>query len=294
MSVRVAALAWPQDAADWPLRNWSEMVEAGGMRWHVQRSPVRARRPLAVLIHGTGASTHSWAALAQLIAQDMDVLSMDLPGHAFTSPVAQGEPTLPRLAQAVSALLAALKLEVDLLIGHSAGAAIGAQMCLDGACAPRRLVSLNGAWFPFAGFPGSFFSPMAKLLALNPFVPQLFAWRAGSDAVIDKLLAATGSEVDAQSRAIYARLLRNPRHAAGALAMMACWDLKPLQGRLGQLAVPLQLLVGAQDHMVSPEQARSVHALQPLAQIETLDGLGHLAHEEDAARVWAAIRAHAV
>jgi magnesium chelatase accessory protein len=288
---RTAALDWPRDASDWPLRAWSGFVDAGGLRWHVQRSPGSRRQPAAVLIHGTGASTHSWAALAPLIAQDMPVVSMDLPGHAFTSPLPQDDPSLPGLARAVAELIATLKVEVGLLIGHSAGAAIGAQMCLDGTCAPRRLVSLNGAWFPFAGFPGSFFSPMAKLLAMNPLVPQLFAWRAGSDAVIDRLLGATGSRVDPASRAIYARLLRNPQHAAGALAMMACWDLKPLQQRLPQLHTPLQLLVGLQDHMVSPEQARSVRALAPEAQICELPGLGHLAHEEDPVRVWNTLRA---
>ena len=62
--------------------------------------------------------------------------------------------------------------------GHSAGAAILVRMCLDGQIAPQGLVSLNGAMLPLGGSAGQLFSPLAKLLAGLPLLPDLFAWRA--------------------------------------------------------------------------------------------------------------------
>ena len=67
--------------------------------------------------------------------------------------------------------------------------------------------------------------------------------------------------------------------------MMAQWDLVPLERNLPQLQTSLALVVGANDLTVAPTEANRVKALLPAAQIITLAGLGHLAHEEQPAEV---------
>jgi magnesium chelatase accessory protein len=70
--------------------------------------------------------------------------------------------------------------------------------------------------------------------------------------------------------------------------MMANWDLPALVAKLPRLAVPLDLLVGTRDRTVPPTQAAQVmDRLSPTARgsLIRLDGLGHLAHEEEPARV---------
>jgi magnesium chelatase accessory protein len=52
-------------------------------------------------------------------------------------------------------------------------------MSLDGLFAPHAIVSLNGALLPFRRGVSDVFSPLAKLLFVNPLVPRLFAWGAG-------------------------------------------------------------------------------------------------------------------
>ena len=52
--------------------------------------------------------------------------------------------------------------------------------------APRGLVSLNGALWPFQGVVSHFFSPFAKLLVSNPVVPRLFAWRASDRSAVER------------------------------------------------------------------------------------------------------------
>jgi magnesium chelatase accessory protein len=42
----------------------------------------------------------------------------------------------------------------------------------------------------------------------------------------------------------------------------------------------LLLVVGANDRTIAPEKARRIQRILPRARIETLPGLGHLAHEE--------------
>ena len=156
-------------------------------------------------------------------------------------------------------------------------------MCLSGLAAPEKIVSLNGALLPLGGVAGRLFAPVARLMAATPLVPRLFSWRAADPAVLQGLLDGTGSRLDAAGTALYGQLVSNPGHAAGALGMMANWDLFSLEQELPKLQTPLALVVGANDRTISPRQAQQVFALlAPPARVPivTLDGLGHLAHEE--------------
>ncbi len=281
-------LQWDTDGLDWPHRQASRFVQAAGLRWHVQQfGDEQQQLPLALLIHGTGASTHSWRGLAPLLAPHFRLLSLDLPGHGFTD-MPTGGPTsqqlsLPGMAQAISALLSDLDQSPALVIGHSAGAAIGARMCLDRLISPALLLSINGAFLPLGGMAGQLFSPVARLMSALPFVPQVFSWRAADPAVLQRLMDGTGSRLDATGMALYGKLVRNPGHAAGALGMMANWDLPQLVQDMPHLKAPLCLVVASQDRTISPRQASRVMAmLQPAIgrALTTLPGLGHLAHEE--------------
>ena len=268
---------WARDGRDWPNRQASRFVEAGGLRWHVQ---VMGRGPALLLAHGTAASTHSWRALMPMLAQDFMVVAPDLPGHGFTSmPPARGL-SLPGMAEAVGALVRALGTPPALAAGHSAGAAVLARMALDGRIAPRALVGLNAALMPMGREHSEFFSRAAKLLAGLPFVPQVFAWGASNRAVAERLLRDTGSTIEPRGVELYGRLLRRSGHLAAALGMMANWDLKPLLRDLPRLRPPLTLVVGSRDRTIPPSDAQRLKEALPSARIVNLPGLGHLAHEE--------------
>ncbi len=289
------ALSWDRDGRGWPHREASRFVQAGGLRWHVQRM---GAGPVALLIHGTGASTHSWRGLMPLLARRFTVVAMDLPGHAFTDTPPPPQLSLPGMASAIATLVEALGLDVSLLVGHSAGAAIAARLVLDEVLAPSPLVAINGAFLPLAGLPGLLFPPVARLMAATPIAPQLFARRSWDRAALEKLIGGTGSTLDANGLALYGTLVRDARHAAGALGMMARWDLRPLAHDLARLETPLALIVGANDRAVPPRDAQRVRALVPATTPCTLDlvhGAGHLVHEErpgDVARhIFSALRA---
>lgn len=270
-------LDWERDGQDWPNRDSSFFVHASGFRWHVQRM---GAGPVLMLAHGTGASTHSWRDLAPLLAEHFTVVAMDLPGHGFTEAAPRSRYSLPGMASALADLLAALDLKPDFAVGHSAGAAVLVQMCLDGAIGPVELVSLNGAFIPFGGAQGRIFAPMAKILAEFSAVPRFFAWNANDPAVVERLLRSTGSTLDSRGTELYRLLARNPGHLGAALQMMANWDLGALLRALPGLAVPLTLAVGLRDGTVKPGEAHKVRAILPSATIHALPGLGHLAHEE--------------
>ena len=173
---------WEVEGKDWPNRGASRFVTAGGIAWHVQ---VMGEGPCLLLLHGTGAATHSWRDLAPLLAQDFTVIAPDLPGHGFSEALPSSQMSLPGIARAAADLLRALRVAPALVVGHSAGAAILAQMCLDTHIAPDVLVSLNGAMLPLRGIPGVVSvartnqTPLSRSGYRHRFMRQLIMERPG-------------------------------------------------------------------------------------------------------------------
>jgi magnesium chelatase accessory protein len=274
---------WERDGRAWPNRDKSRFVDAGGLTWHVQ---IAGQGPVLLLIHGTAASSHSWGDLLPLLAERFTVVAPDLPGHGFTSAPAPEALSLPGMSAAVGALVQRLGLSPEIAVGHSAGAAILARMSLDGLIVPRLLISLSGALLPLRGLAGKWFSPAAKLLARSSLAPRMVALRARRNLDgMQRLVDGTGSKLTPEGIALYRLLVSSPGHVAAALNMMANWELETLQRDLPRL-VPELLLVGfSNDKTVPPEEAERAHALLPRARLVVLGGYGHLAHEEDAARI---------
>jgi magnesium chelatase accessory protein len=285
----MSGLSFSREGADWPLREASRFVEAGGFKWHVQEL---GHGPPLLALHGTGGATHSWRGLAPLLAPDFRWLAPDLPGHGFTTSRHRLDLSLPGISKSIAALIAKLAFAPRVVVGHSAGAAVLAHLIAHGVIAPDLFVAINGAFLPFEGWAGHVFPVVAKVLELNPFSGRLFAWSADRSTV-QKMLTGMGSKLDARGVEFYARLMRDPAHCAGALGMMANWNLREMPRDLGRVKCPMLLIVGVNDRAVSPAEAPRVAKMASHATVKVLPGVGHLAHEEQPETVAALIRAAA-
>ncbi|MBL0929644.1 MAG: alpha/beta fold hydrolase [Alphaproteobacteria bacterium] len=282
--------AWRYAGADWPSRQASRFVAAGGLRWHVQ---IMGTGPCALLLHGTGSATHSWRDLAPRLAGPFTVVAPGLPGHGFTGAPPSAGMTLPGMARLVAALCAELKIAPVLGIGHSAGAAVLVRHALDGAPGMRAIASLNGALLAMRGGGAKFCGPAEKLLASLPLLPSILARRGQDRGAVERLLRQTGSRIDEAGLEFYRRLMAMPGHIGATLDMMAGWDLPGLERDLPRLGTALAMIVGGNDLTVPPDDARRVRKLIPQATIDIQPGLGHLAHEEEPAGPVALILARA-
>ncbi|MEM8791356.1 MAG: alpha/beta fold hydrolase BchO [Pseudomonadota bacterium] len=279
-------LDWTRDGKDWPNREASQFLRAGNTDWHVQ---VMGRGPDLLLAHGTGASSHSWAGLLPLLAERFRVIAPDLPGHAFSKAASVFNLSIPGMAQSLAGLLEALGAKPTVVIGHSAGGPVLARMAIDEMIAPDRIIALNGAFLPFKGLAATIFPPVAKALIWNPLIPQAVAWTAADRASVKRLIDGTGSMIDARGIELYHRLFTCPRHIRSTINMMARWDLDAVLADLPRLETPVELVAAERDKTVAPANQTEVAAIIPDAMVRPLDGLGHLAHEEDPSAVAALI-----
>lgn len=273
-------MSWADHRSHWPHAQHSRFVLAGGIQWHVQQL---GQGPCMLLLHGTGSGSFSWRDLLLTLAQHFTVIAPDLPGHAFSSRGPEGALSLPGMAESLCALLSELKLQPQVLVGHSAGAAIAAHMVQHHPTllTPNAtLIGLNPAWLPLTGGASWLFGPAAKLAELNPLSAWATAKMAKQPGVVRRCLERTGSTLDAQGLDLYTRVLSNSGHIHGVLSMMAAWRLDALASQLREIRNPVFMAVGSHDQTIPPTLAREACLRMPQAQCVMQEGLGHLAHEQ--------------
>jgi magnesium chelatase accessory protein len=254
-------------------------VQADGLSWHVVE---QGNGPVILLVHGTAASTHSWRDVIPYLSETHHVVALDLPGHGRTRHHTSRDLSLERMARGIVAVVSTMSLFPDIVVGHSAGAAVLAAACAHGKLHPQRFVSFNGAFYPFGGVAGNLFSPIAKLFAFNPFVPRLLSALA-SRAKVEKLLKDTGSSINQQGIELYFNLFRQESHVAAALGMMAAWDLRGMDTKLARINAEIVFVSGKYDKAVPPETADRAARSCRKATVMQIDGFGHLLHEENPA-----------
>ena len=200
--------------------------------WHVQET---GDGPVILLIHGAGGATQSWRGVFPALAEMNRVIAVDLPGQGFTRLGARWRCGLDQMAEDLSALCDEIGARPDLIVGHSAGAAIALRMALD---RPVPVVGLNAALGHFKGVAGWLFPVMAKVLALNPFTAPMVA-ATMTEAAVERLLTGTGSKPDAEMRRLYRALASDRAHVDGTLTMMSQWRCRSVATRWQSSGKPL-------------------------------------------------------
>ena len=252
-------------------------VKTDGLNWHIEEM---GQGPTILLVHGTAASIHSWRDVLPLLAESYHVVAIDLPGHGQTDSLASSNFKLESMGNGIAAVMRAMNIEPEIVVGHSAGAAILAYVCARKLLRPQTYVSFNGAFYPFAGWSGTLFSPIAKLAAFNPFLPRILSGLA-SRATVEKLLRDTGSTLSPEGVDLYFNLFKQSNHVAAALGMMASWDLNGMDDNLARLEPNSVFVAGEQDKAVPPDTADRAAARCRNAKSVHIKGLGHLLHEEN-------------
>lgn len=263
---------------DWPNRGACRAATLPPNTWSVQ---VLGAGPVILLLHGAGASAHSWAEIAVALSGRATVIVPDLPGHGFSNCWTDGPPTIPIVAAALSALIANLGLPAPVLIaGHSAGAALAVAMAHAAGPDAPTVVGFNPSLVPPPATYSALVAPwLGPLLASAP-VRAIVGRVAQESAVIERLLDSTASTLTDAQRSWYVRLMRDPARVAGALALMQGWDLNALLTSVGTFTTPATLVLGTRDRWIPAGPLAEVIATHfPSADVRTWEG-GHVLHEE--------------
>jgi len=237
---------------------------SSGFEKHVRPSAVGPQVVFAggggapvVLVHGAGDQAGGWSKVAPRLAKSFAVVAVDLAGHGDSAP-GQGPLSFATLLAGFDgAMGAALQGKVT-IVGNSLGAWIATVWAKQHPDRVSHLVLVNGG--PLLGDrPDLTLQPKTRaeadrtLAALrDPSAPLI------PDFVVDDVIreAATGpiARIAAEAKTLPAYLL---------------------DGKLAGFDVPVDLLWGASDKMLSVDYARRLAGQLPAARLTTIERCGH-------------------
>lgn len=228
--------------------------------------------PVLVIGPSLGTTWHMWDRQVPELTQHWRVFRYDLPGHGGAP--AHAAPSVAELADRLIATLDGLGVQRFGYAGCSIGGAVGADLALRH---PHRVASLAlVASSPRFGTADEFrqrgvivrtngLEPMARTAPERWFTP---GFAAAQPAIVEWAVQMVRTT--------------DPGCYIAACEALAAFDIRDHLARIG---VPTLVLVGAEDQVTGPAEARTLVAGIPDARLALVPGASHLAPVEQPAAV---------
>ncbi|RYY95024.1 MAG: alpha/beta hydrolase [Alphaproteobacteria bacterium] len=282
LAVITAALA-VSGCAGYPTTDVAQMnfVEAAGVHTHVETwgegAPV-------FLIHGASSHIGTWKpTIVPMLKGEFRVAAYDRPGMGYTTDRPAGADTLAMQARVAADVIEQLGLKKPIVVAHSWGGAVALRLALDRPDLVSGLVLIAPVAYEWPGGVDWYnywsANPLSGWL-FNNVIAQPFA----GVAVTDGMRGAFAPNTPPQGwlTAAEVSLAARPQslRANGEDLVAAKREVAAQQARYAEIKIPVAILVGDGDRVVSP----TIHAMKlaqtlPNARIDVVAGAGHLPHE---------------
>lgn len=255
----------------------SSFVVADGVRVHLRDTGPRGA-PVIIMLHGFGASLHTWEAWAQALSADYRVIRFDLPGFGLTGADPTGDYTDARTMEVLTALMDRLRVRRAVLVGNSMGGRIAWSFAARHPARVARLVLISPDGFASAGMAYGRTADVPMTAGLLPYMLPTPLLRLN-------LAAAYGDPQRLSEEAVarYRDMILAPGVREAVLARMQQMVLQDPVPILRQVHVPVLLLWGEKDGVIPIRHAADYLAALPDARLVALPGLGHVPQEESPA-----------
>jgi len=152
--------------AEWTYDN-SKFIEVQGLPVHYR---VNGTGEPLVLIHGTGASLHTWEEWTKILEKDFKVISLDMPAFGLTGPNQTGKYSLKYYAEFLDEFLSKIGVTSCHIGGNSLGGSISWRYAAMFPEKVKKLLLLDAGGYPSEEEKEP---PLAFRLASNPILSKI-------------------------------------------------------------------------------------------------------------------------
>lgn len=268
-------------------------VEVDGVRLHYVE---RGSGPTIVLLHGNGTMVQDWLAsgVFDALAGSHRVIAFDRPGFGHSERPRSRVWTPAAQARLIAAALEAMGVGEAVIVGHSFGTMVAAEMGLNHREAAASLVLIGGYYYPSARVDAALAAPQAIpgigdaiCHIVSPFLGA--AMRRGMEA---QIFGPAPVPAAWEENFPFEMTLRpSQMRAAAAEAALIVPAAASLAPRLAGLTLPVTLVAGDGDKVVSTsEQSGRLAGVLAQSELLVVAGAGHMVHHTASAAVTSAIR----
>lgn len=239
-----------------------------------------------LLLHGIGSTRDDFSALLPRLAEEFDVLSLDLPGHG-ESPIGTERPTVAALTDAVEADLDARGLGRVHVLGNSLGARIGIELAARHRTRSVVAISPSGLGLPAERAHQGILMATARTImrTLRPAIGTLAGTSAGRAALLAGMRARPWEASEKEALAMRGGFAE----ATGFWSMLWWAIIQDVPSGLHRVDSPVMLAQGAVD-VVGAGQTPRYLALIPGSRFQLLPGAGHAPQSDSANAILALVR----
>jgi pimeloyl-ACP methyl ester carboxylesterase len=252
----------------------SEFIQADSVRFHVRETGPKDG-PALLMLHGFGASLHTWEPWAANLSKDYRVVRLDLPGFGLTEPDPTGDYSDERGMQLLAALMDKLSIARAVLIGHSMGGKLAWMFAAKYPERVSKLILIAPDGFESEGFEYGKKAAVPMLVRLLPYTLPTFMVRMNLEPAYGDPSALTD---DVLTR--YRDMMLAPGSRQAMIARMEQVELQPPEPQLARIQAPTLLLWGEKDAMIPVGNAKDYSKALPDSRLFSLPLAGHLPHEE--------------
>lgn len=241
-----------------------------------------------VLIHGTGASLHTWEESVKLLTDSFRVITLDLPAYGLTGPNPKRIYSQEFYVQFIDEFLKRILVNKCIIGGNSLGGAIAWNYTYEHPSKVEKLILIDAAGYPMI----SESKPIAFTLAqipvlkhmLNYITPRFLAKKSVMN-VYDDPTKVTEKVVDR-----YFDLFLREGNRQAFVDRMNFSTYPDHLTRIRSIKTPTLIIWGENDKLIPIENAQKFHADLPNDTLVVLEKTGHVPMEENPNRTVDAIR----
>jgi pimeloyl-ACP methyl ester carboxylesterase len=232
-----------------------------------------------VLIHGTGASLHTWEGWVNELKSNHRIIRMDLPAYGLTGPNATNNYSLDYYANFINNFLTKLNVKQCILGGNSLGGAVTWTYALKYPEKVKKMILVDAGGYPMQ----SKSVPIAFKIARLPLIKNLFNY-VTPRSIVEKSILNVYVQDEKVTPGLVDRYFELSLREGNRNAFLNGLN-RGLKNdnylKIKTLQMPTLIIWGEQDLLIPIDVAENFHRDLPHDTLVILKNLGHTPMEED-------------
>ncbi len=250
----------------------SQFVTIGNQKVHLRDE---GQGPTLLLVHGAGASLHTWEGIVTELVDSFRIITLDLPGFGLTGPQTEGNYSISRQVQLIDDIVDSLGVDNFVIGGNSMGGLIAWRYAVEHQERLDGLILIDAVGYPKAGWPYIFgFARLPGVsLIFKSMLPRWYV-RGALKRAYGKNRKVTKANVTR-----YYELNRHEGNRSAGMEIMS-GVMEDYTDKIQDIEIPALILWGKKDKIIDIKNAENFAADLPNSISVVYEKEGHIPMEE--------------